>query len=135
MHAQGWRGAGLGAGRGAGPTDGAVLAVPALAAFALAILARAVLGAARVAGSLTAGCARPALFTATGAPHAHPVRAAVHGTDFCIEKEEREQGRRAAGRRRMNKQGYVLKTKPLKINTNDLHTEHILASTSKHYKW
>lgn len=76
----------------AGPTDGAVLSVPALAAFALAVLARAVLGAARVAGPLTAGGAGPALFTATGAPHAHSVRAAVHRTDFCI--EQRKQSRR-----------------------------------------
>lgn len=62
--------------------DGAVLAVPALAAFALAVLASAVFGAARVAGPLTAGGAGPALFTATRAPHAHSVRAAVHRTDF-----------------------------------------------------
>jgi len=63
-------------------SDGAVLAVPALAAFALAVLASSMLGAARVAGPLTAGGAGPALFTATRAPHAHSVRAAVHRTDF-----------------------------------------------------
>lgn len=62
--------------------DGAVLSVPALAAFALAVLAGAVLCAARVAGSLAAGGAGPALLAATASSHAHSVRAAVHRADF-----------------------------------------------------
>lgn len=85
-----------GRGRGAQPTDGAVLPVPALAALALAVLAGPVLRAARVAGSLIAGGARPAFLAATRAPHADPVRAAVHGADFCRERgadgRERQQG-------------------------------------------
>lgn len=86
-----------GAGRGR-PTDGAVLAVPALAAFTLAVPAGAVLGAARVAGSLTARWARPAFFTAASAPHADAVQAAVRGTDLWGEKE-RKPGRRGEQRR------------------------------------
>lgn len=62
--------------------DGAVLAVPALGAFTPAVLARPVLRAARVAGSLVARWARPAFFTATSAPHANAMGAAVHGTYF-----------------------------------------------------
>ena len=85
--------------RGPGPhTDGAVLAVPALAAFTLAVPAGAVLGAARVAGSLTARWARPAFFTAASAPHADAVQAAVRGTDLWGEKE-RKPGRRGEQRR------------------------------------
>lgn len=99
---------------GAGPTDGAVLSVPALAAFALAILARAVLGAARVAGPLAAGGAGPALFTATRAPHAHSVRAAVHGADFCMEqkKQSRKGGEGIGeGERVWSKQGSIFNSK------------------------
>lgn len=69
------------------PTDGAVLAVPALGAFTPAVLARPVLRAARVAGSLVARWARPAFFTATSAPHANAMGAAVHGTYFYVEKK------------------------------------------------
>lgn len=66
-------GVGGGARAGGGPTDGAVLSVPALAAFTLAILAGPMLGTTRVAGSLIARWARPAFFTATGPPHANTV--------------------------------------------------------------
>lgn len=69
------------------PTNGAVLSVPSLAAFTLAVLAGAVLGAARVAGSLVAGCAHPAFLAAARAAHAHTVRAAVRRADLCIREE------------------------------------------------
>lgn len=62
--------------------NGAVLSVPALAALALAVLAGPVLRTAGVARSLITRWARPALLTATSAPHAHTVGATVHGTDF-----------------------------------------------------
>lgn len=80
-HLSSFPASGAGAGRG-WPTDGAVLSVPALAAFALAVLAGPMLGTARVAGSLVTRWTRPALFTATSAPHANTVGAAVHRADF-----------------------------------------------------
>lgn len=64
-------------------TDGAVLAVPAGAAFTLAVAAGPVLGAARVAGPLVTGCPHPAILAAAGAPHAHAVATAVGSTDLC----------------------------------------------------
>lgn len=69
-------------------TDGAVLAVPARAAFTLAVAAGPVLGAARVAGPLVAGRPHPAFLAAAGAPHTHAVAPAVGSTDLCGEEEE-----------------------------------------------
>lgn len=60
--------------------DGAVLAVPALAAFTLAVLTGPVFRTARVTSSLITRWAGPAFLTAAGAPHANTVRAAVHRT-------------------------------------------------------
>lgn len=90
-----------------------MLAVPALAAFAFPVFTGAVLGAAGMAGSLVAGGARPAFLAATRAPHAHPVRAAVHRTDFCMKEagrgEEKEE-EIAHGRERVciNQPRYIL---------------------------
>lgn len=75
-------------GAGARHTDGAVLAVPAGAAFALAVAAGPMLGTARVAGPLVAGCPHPAILTATGAAHADAMATTVSSTDLC-----REEGR------------------------------------------
>lgn len=65
------------------PTDGAVLAVPALLTLALPVLAGAVLHALWAADSLVAGRACPALFAAAGPAHAHAVGAAVHRAHLC----------------------------------------------------
>lgn len=69
------------------PTNGTVLSVPSLATFTLPIFAGAMLRAAGMAGSLVAGCARPAFLAATRATHAHTVCAAVHWTDFWIREK------------------------------------------------
>lgn len=66
-------------------TDGAVLAVPAGAAFALAVAAGPMLGTAWVAGPLVTGCPHPAILAATGAPHADAVATTVSSTDLCRE--------------------------------------------------
>lgn len=79
-------------------TDGAVLAVPARAAFTLAVSAGPMLSTARVAGPLVAGRPHPAFLTAAGAPHTHAVAPAVSSTDLCGEEVEgARRGRR--GRR------------------------------------
>lgn len=83
-------------------TDGAVLAVPAGAAFALAVTAGPMLGTAWVAGPLVTGCPHPAILAATGAPHTDAVATTVSSTDLCKEGgREPRPGR--AGRERKNK--------------------------------
>lgn len=72
------------------PTDGAVLSVPARAAFALAVPARPVLVAARVTRSLITGGAHPSLLAAAGAPHADAVSSAVGRTNLCGRGEKTE---------------------------------------------
>ena len=59
-------------------TYGAVLSVPALVTLALAVLAGSVFDADRVAHTLVAARARPALLTATSSAHTHSVGATVH---------------------------------------------------------
>lgn len=81
------------------PTDGAVLAVPAGAAFTLAIAAGPVLCATRVAGPLVARGPHPAVLTAAGASYADAMATTVSSTDLCGQErgaegqgwEEREQ--------------------------------------------
>lgn len=60
------------------PTNGTVLSIPSLATFTLPVFTGAMLRAAGMAGSLVAGCTRPAFLTATRATHAHAVCATVH---------------------------------------------------------
>ena len=67
-------------------TDGAVLAVPAGAAFTLAVVAGPMLGTARVAGPLVTGRPHPAILAAAGAPHAHAMATTVGSTDLCGEE-------------------------------------------------
>lgn len=62
--------------------NGTVLSVPSLATFTLPVFTGAMLRAAGMAGSLVAGCTRPAFLAATRATHAHTMCAAVHRTDF-----------------------------------------------------
>lgn len=64
-------------------TQGAVAAVPALAADAGPVLALAVLRAARVAGQLVAALARPARPALAAALVAHAVGAAVQAAQCC----------------------------------------------------
>lgn len=64
-------------------TNGAVLAVPAGAAFALAIPAGPMFCAARVAGPLVACSPHPAILTSAGASYTDAVATAVSSADLC----------------------------------------------------
>lgn len=94
------------------PTNGTVLSVPSLATFTLPVFTGAMFRAAGMAGSLVAGCARPAFLAATRATHAHTMCAAVHRTDFWIWEERggEKEAESAHGRERVciNKQRYIL---------------------------
>lgn len=86
------------------PTNGTVLSVPSLATFTLPVFTGAMLRAAGMAGSLVAGCARPAFLAATRATHAHTMCAAVHRTDFWIQEERGGEKEAESAQRR----GYAL---------------------------
>ena len=80
-------------------TDGAVLSIPAGAAFALAVPAGPVFCTAWVAGPLVACGPHPTILTAAGASYADAMATTVSGTDLCGQErrakgggwEEREQ--------------------------------------------
>lgn len=78
-------------------TDGAVLAVPARAAFALAVPAGPVFCTAWVAGPLVARSPHPTVLTAAGASYTDAMATTVSSTDLC------GQERRAKGEERENK--------------------------------
>lgn len=75
------------------PTYGAVLSVPARAAFAFAVLASAVFIAARVTRPLVAPGAHPAVVTATGARNTNAMATTVGCTNLCGRQEHRKKGK------------------------------------------
>lgn len=71
-------------------TDGAVLSIPARAAFTLAVLAGTMFAAARVACPLIARGTHPTLLAAAAARYADAVAATVRRTKLCWSAKERE---------------------------------------------
>lgn len=72
------------------PTNGAVLSVPARAAFALAIAARPVFIAAWVTRSLITGGSHPPLLAAAGASDTDAMPSTVRSTNLCGREERKE---------------------------------------------